>query len=178
MHRLLARQFKKLGLHAHTPPDASQWAILLDKISEAYQQADNDRYTLERSLQISSDEMQEMFQRQKATTEGRLQALVNALKEGRLHHAYLFTGTRGVGKTTVAALAILWFALTRDGEDWKCPSTMSPGAQSVSTGFVHCSHTAHAARFAGTAGSSGPVGTSSGNWRAPAMYDSSGNGAR
>lgn len=33
-----------------------------------------------------------------------LQALVNALKEGRLHHAYLFTGTRGVGKTTVARI--------------------------------------------------------------------------
>jgi len=31
-----------------------------------------------------------------------LRALVNALEEGRLHHAYLFTGTRGVGKTTVA----------------------------------------------------------------------------
>ncbi len=31
-----------------------------------------------------------------------LQALVNGLDNGRLHHAYLFTGTRGVGKTTVA----------------------------------------------------------------------------
>ncbi len=31
-----------------------------------------------------------------------VQALTNALKQGRLHHAYLFTGTRGVGKTTVA----------------------------------------------------------------------------
>ncbi|HHQ68947.1 MAG TPA: DNA polymerase III subunit gamma/tau, partial [Halothiobacillaceae bacterium] len=31
-----------------------------------------------------------------------LQALTNALDSGRLHHAYLFTGTRGVGKTTVA----------------------------------------------------------------------------
>lgn len=31
-----------------------------------------------------------------------LQALVNALQQNRLHHAYLFTGTRGVGKTTVA----------------------------------------------------------------------------
>ncbi len=31
-----------------------------------------------------------------------LRALVNALDENRLHHAYLFTGTRGVGKTTVA----------------------------------------------------------------------------
>ena len=29
-------------------------------------------------------------------------ALVNALKSNRLHHAYLFSGTRGVGKTTVA----------------------------------------------------------------------------
>ena len=31
-----------------------------------------------------------------------LQALMNALETGRLHHAYLFTGTRGVGKTTIA----------------------------------------------------------------------------
>lgn len=31
-----------------------------------------------------------------------LKALSNALETGRLHHAYLFTGTRGVGKTTVA----------------------------------------------------------------------------
>ena len=31
-----------------------------------------------------------------------LKALINALDTGRLHHAYLFTGTRGVGKTTLA----------------------------------------------------------------------------
>lgn len=31
-----------------------------------------------------------------------LKALANALETERLHHAYLFTGTRGVGKTTVA----------------------------------------------------------------------------
>ena len=31
-----------------------------------------------------------------------LKALANALNSERLHHAYLFTGTRGVGKTTVA----------------------------------------------------------------------------
>lgn len=31
-----------------------------------------------------------------------LRALVNALDSGRLHHAYLFSGTRGVGKTTLA----------------------------------------------------------------------------
>jgi DNA polymerase-3 subunit gamma/tau len=33
-----------------------------------------------------------------------LQALVNALDHDRLHHAYLFTGTRGVGKTTIARI--------------------------------------------------------------------------
>ena len=30
--------------------------------------------------------------------------LVNALEQQRLHHAYLFTGTRGVGKTTIARI--------------------------------------------------------------------------
>ncbi|MEM0954505.1 MAG: DNA polymerase III subunit gamma/tau [Pseudomonadota bacterium] len=33
-----------------------------------------------------------------------LRALINALDHDRLHHAYLFTGTRGVGKTTVARI--------------------------------------------------------------------------
>jgi len=33
-----------------------------------------------------------------------LKALINALDQGRLHHAYLFTGTRGVGKTTIARI--------------------------------------------------------------------------
>ncbi len=33
-----------------------------------------------------------------------VQALSNALTQGRLHHAYLFTGTRGVGKTTIARI--------------------------------------------------------------------------
>jgi DNA polymerase-3 subunit gamma/tau len=32
------------------------------------------------------------------------QTLVNAIKTGRIHHAYLFTGTRGVGKTTMARI--------------------------------------------------------------------------
>ena len=33
-----------------------------------------------------------------------LKALINALEQQRLHHAYLFTGTRGVGKTTIARI--------------------------------------------------------------------------
>ncbi|PWQ93699.1 DNA polymerase III subunit gamma/tau [Leucothrix arctica] len=33
-----------------------------------------------------------------------LRGLINALDNDRLHHAYLFTGTRGVGKTTIARI--------------------------------------------------------------------------
>ncbi len=33
-----------------------------------------------------------------------LRALINALDNNRLHHAYLFSGTRGVGKTTIARI--------------------------------------------------------------------------
>ena len=33
-----------------------------------------------------------------------VRALTHALDQNRLHHAYLFTGTRGVGKTTLARI--------------------------------------------------------------------------
>ena len=33
-----------------------------------------------------------------------VRALTNALTQNRLHHAYLLTGTRGVGKTTLARI--------------------------------------------------------------------------
>lgn len=38
-------------------------------------------------------------------------------------------GPHGLGKTALAALAVLWFALTRDGEDWKVPTTASAWRQ-------------------------------------------------
>ena len=42
--------------------------------------------------------------REMAGQEHVLKSLINALDHNRLHHAYLFTGTRGVGKTTIARI--------------------------------------------------------------------------
>lgn len=58
MHRILERQLKRLGI-ADGPPNEEQWRALLERIDRNYVAADQDRYTLERALDLSSTEMRE-----------------------------------------------------------------------------------------------------------------------
>src|SRR5438128_2238973 len=54
-------------------------------------------------------------------------ALYGLVETGRL----ALRGPHGLGKTTLAAIVILWFSLTRDasGDDWKLPTTASAWRQ-------------------------------------------------
>ncbi len=45
------------------------------------------------------------------------------------HHRVAAFGPHGLGKTTLEAWTTLWFSLTRDGDDWKSPSTASAWRQ-------------------------------------------------
>ncbi len=64
-----------------------------------------------------------------------LRALVNALDTDRLHHAYLFTGMRGVGKTTIARI----FA--------KCLNCLEKGVSSAPCGTCSACSDIEAGRF-------------------------------
>jgi len=81
MHRLLARQLKKLGLSLDQAPQLSDWQQLLEKVGSSYQATDDDRYTLERALTVSSDEMQELYQQLKSSSEARMSAIAAALPD-------------------------------------------------------------------------------------------------
>lgn len=61
-----------------------------------------------------------------------LRALANALDTGRIHHAFLFTGTRGVGKTTLARI----FAKSLNCEQGisSTPCGVCPACQEIDAG--------------------------------------------
>ena len=54
---------------------------------------------------------------------------LDALQSLAEHRRVSVRGPHGLGKTAMASWAILWFALTRDGEDWKIPTTASAWRQ-------------------------------------------------
>jgi len=67
MHPLLRRQLRRLGLEEAGLPKE-----LLDRISRTYQEADRDRYTLERSFELSSAEMAQLYDELRVRSETEL----------------------------------------------------------------------------------------------------------
>jgi diguanylate cyclase (GGDEF)-like protein/PAS domain S-box-containing protein len=81
MHRLLRRILKKSGLSPDAPPIPPQWRAFLEKIDETFVNNDEDRYLLERSLDISSREMQELLEASKESYQQRITTLLKAIPD-------------------------------------------------------------------------------------------------
>ncbi len=81
MHTLLKRQLRRLKLDQDTPPSPEQWKELLDRINRVYQQHDEDRYLLERSLEVSSEEMRQMYDLLKEKSDTELQKKAEQLSQ-------------------------------------------------------------------------------------------------
>ncbi|MCA9659382.1 MAG: PAS domain-containing protein [Myxococcales bacterium] len=90
IHRTLARQLRRLGIRdLERPPPPEAWRDLLAVISRTYASAEEDRYLLERSLDISSREMEELNENLRLSSEtrvaaerDRLNSIVEALDDG------------------------------------------------------------------------------------------------
>ena len=73
MHPLLKRQINRVGsAELSVPPSPEKWNQLLERISNAYTEADQGRELLERSLALSSKEMQQLYDNLRQTSELRL----------------------------------------------------------------------------------------------------------
>ncbi len=66
-----------------------------------------------------------LWRRHEAPSSAQLDILTRLVE----HKRVATRGPHGFGKTTTAAWAVLWFANTRDGEDWKIPTTASSWRQ-------------------------------------------------
>lgn len=66
MHRTLKRQLLKLNLNEESLPNTvAEWQSVINTVSNSYNQYDEDRYLIERSLEISSAEMQKEIRNNK-----------------------------------------------------------------------------------------------------------------
>jgi len=75
VHRLLLRQLRRLGIsELEAPPSAEAWQALLGAVSRTYASSEEDRYLLERSLDLSSREMQALYENLRQVSETRLAA--------------------------------------------------------------------------------------------------------
>jgi diguanylate cyclase (GGDEF)-like protein len=62
LHHTLARQLRRLGLDPAVGPAPAAWREFLAVLSTTYTEADDERYTLERSIDLSSREMRSLHE--------------------------------------------------------------------------------------------------------------------
>jgi len=126
MHSLLRRQLRKLIPEGQGLPTTEQWATLLDRVSQTYAEADQDRYMLERSLQVSSAEMQQLYEELRTSS----QATIDE-KHARLEES--LTVARAVQESVADGIVVIDENRTivacnaRFTAMWRLPEEVVPG---------------------------------------------------
>ena len=90
MHPLLQRQLKRLGLDPECcPTDVGVWRTVLERISQSYTEGDQGRSLLEQSLDVTSREMQGLYEELRCSSEtglakerNKLEAVLHSLGDG------------------------------------------------------------------------------------------------
>ena len=84
IHARLSKQLRRIGLADNQlPSDLAQWQGLLKLVSQSYQDALDAQALLERSLEISSQEMRQLYDDLKTETEQRIDALHKSEQKNR-----------------------------------------------------------------------------------------------
>ncbi len=76
LHQRIKKQLNHAGFDENTlPQDTEQWQQFLQNIGRSYKDADDAQALLERSLELSSQEMRDLYENLKVETEQRIEAL-------------------------------------------------------------------------------------------------------
>lgn len=81
MRRLLDRQLERARCSLDSPPDQQAWSAFLGCVARAYEEAEHDRYLVERSIEISSQEMRSLHQMLAAERDA-ISTVIRSLAEG------------------------------------------------------------------------------------------------
>ncbi|MBU0656688.1 MAG: response regulator [Gammaproteobacteria bacterium] len=83
LDRTLTRQLRSLGLTSDTPPDASGWQAFLDKVGQTYSDHKHHYYLLERSLEVSSQELLALNESLKQESDEKIRAVQKSQEKSR-----------------------------------------------------------------------------------------------
>jgi PAS domain S-box-containing protein len=111
VHSLLLRQLKRFGLSQDAPPSSLElWQQMLNRVSHAYEDADSGRALLERSLALTSQEMQSLHVRLQASHDEILrkqqEAVLKLSKSSTLHAGDLAAALREITEAAAQTLRV------------------------------------------------------------------------
>ena len=83
-HPLFDRILRKSGATVDAAPSLEAWQTLVELVSRTYRDADQDRYTMERAMEVSSQEMQALYEELRQRTQHEISLLRHSDERHRL----------------------------------------------------------------------------------------------